>query len=152
MEIVGNIGNHGFMILIGGINTVNFVFSLATFYTLDKARNGAIVAVMDIIKSINLTELIIFLSAALIAGGFAVFLAMYFTRKFSKLVTVVNYKILCISIISLIAILSLIFSSFLGFLILITSTFIGMIAPLIGVKRSHAMGCLLLPVILFFIL
>ncbi len=34
MQLVGEIGNYAFMILIGGINTVNFVFSLATLYTL----------------------------------------------------------------------------------------------------------------------
>lgn len=152
MELVGNIGNYGFMVLIGGINTVNFVFSIATFYTLQKARNGAIVAVMEIVKNIGLNELVVFLAATLIAGGAAVFLALFFTRVFSKLIALVNYKILCISIILLICILSFVFGNVLGLVVLGTSTFIGMLAPLIGVKRSHAMGCLLLPVILFFVL
>ena len=152
MELVGNIGNYGFMVLIGGINTVNFVFSIATFYTLQKARNGAIVAVMEIVKNISLNELVVFLAATLIAGGAAVFLALFFTRVFSKLIALVNYKILCISIILLICILSFVFGNVLGLVVLGTSTFIGMLAPLIGVKRSHAMGCLLLPVILFFVL
>jgi len=152
MQLVGNIGNYGFMILIGGINTVNFVFSLATFYTLEKARNGAIVAVMEIIKSINLNELALFLTTALIAGGIASFLALSFARIFSKLIGKVDYKMLCISIIALISILSFIFGGFLGLIVLATSTFIGILAPLLGVKRSHAMGCLLLPVILFFVL
>lgn len=152
MELVGNIGIYGFLILVGGINTVNFVFSIATFYTLQKARNGAIVAIMEIIKSINLNELIIFIAAALIAGGIAVFLALYFTRIFSKLISLVNYKILCILIILLISILSFVFGGILGLVVLAASTSIGILAPLIGVKRSHAMGCLLLPVILFFVL
>lgn len=152
MQLVGNIGNYGFMILIGGINTVNFVFSLATFYTLQKARNGAIVAVMEIVRSISLNELIVFLAAALIAGSIAAFLALLFARVFSKLIGLVNYKMVCMLIIGLISILSFVFGGILGLVVLVTSTFIGMLAPLIGVKRSHAMGCLLLPVILFFIL
>lgn len=36
MTLVGEIGNYAFLILIGGINTVNFVFSLVTFYILQK--------------------------------------------------------------------------------------------------------------------
>jgi TctA family transporter len=44
------------------------------------------------------------------------------------------------------------FSSWIGLLVLFVSTFTGMIASLVGVKKSLAMGCLLLPVILFFIL
>lgn len=152
MQIVGNIGVYGFMILLGGINTVNFVFSLVTFFTLEKARNGAIVAVMQIIEDIGLKELIIFLLAVLISGSIAVFLALFFAKVFSKVIGVVNYKVLCISIISFIVVLSLVFGGFVGLLVLVTSTFMGMIAPLIDVKRSHAMGCLLLNVILFFIL
>ena len=44
------------------------------------------------------------------------------------------------------------FSSFIGLYILIISTCIGIIPNVVNVKRSHSMGVLLLPVILFFIL
>ncbi len=152
MQIVGEIGMYAFMILIGGINTVNFVFSLATFYTLEKARNGAIVAVLEIIKNINLNELIILMCAALIAGGIATFLALKIARVFSKVINMINYRMICISIISLISALAFVFSGFIGLLVLGTSAALGMIAPAVGVKRSNAMGCLLLPVIFYFLL
>lgn len=152
MQFVGKIGMYAFMVMIGGINTVNFLFSLVTFYTLEKARNGAIVAVMEIIKSISFTELIILVSAALITGSVATFLALNLSKIFSKVINKVNYNMLIIGVISLIVILVFIFSSWLGLLILITSTAIGIIAPSLGVKRTHSMGCLLLPVIFFFIL
>ena len=151
-QLVGDIGNYAFLILVGGINTVNFVFSLVTLYTLQKARNGAIVAVMEILQSISINELVVFLCAALITGGIATFLALFITRGFSKLINKINYRKLCISIISLIAILVLYFSGFVGALILVVSTAVGIIPALIGVKRSNAMGCLLLPVILYFVL
>jgi len=152
MQLVGDIGMYAFMILIGGINTVNFVFSLVTFYTLEKARNGAVVAILEILKTIDINGLIVFLGAALIAGGIAAFLAMFFARGFSNLISRVDYKMLVLGIIFFITILTLYFSGMIGFIILLTSTAIGLIAPLSNVKRSHAMGCLLLPVILFFLL
>ena len=152
MNIVGNIGNYAFLILIGGINTVNFAFSLVTLYTLQKARNGAVVAVMEIVKSIDINGLITFLAVALIAGGLATFLVLLFTRIFSRIITKVNYRMLCFVIISFITVLTFYFSSWIGLLILIVSTAIGLIAPITGVKRSNAMGSLLLPVILFFLL
>lgn len=152
MQIVGNIGNHAFLILVGGINTVNFVFSLVTLYTLQKARNGAIVAVLEITKSIGMQELVTFLCAALITGGIATFLALFITRGFSKLISKINYRKLCIGVISMISVLVLYFSGFIGVLILVVSAGIGIVPALIGVKRSNAMGCLLLPVILYFIL
>ena len=151
-QLVGDIGNYAFLILVGGINTVNFVFSLVTLYTLQKARNGAIVAVMEILQSISINELVVFLCAALITGGIATFLALFITRGFSKLINKINYRKLCISIIALISVLVLYFSGFIGVLILVVSTAIGIVPALIGVKRSNAMGCLLLPVILYFIL
>ncbi|MBW2983787.1 tripartite tricarboxylate transporter permease [Candidatus Woesearchaeota archaeon] len=151
-QLVGDIGNHAFLILVGGINTVNFVFSLVTLYTLQKARNGAIVAVMEILKEISVNELVVFLCAALIAGGIATFLALFITRGFSSLINKINYRKLCISIITLISVLVLYFSGIIGILILVVSTAIGIIPALVGVKRSNAMGCLLLPVILYFIL
>lgn len=152
MQIVGEMGMFAFMILIGGINTVNFVFSIATFYTMQKARNGAIVAVLEIIESISIREMWLFLAAALVAGGIATFLACYITRGFSFLISKINYKALCISIILLILILTVYFSGAVGFLVLLTSTALGIMPAQIGVKRSDAMGCLLLPVILYFIL
>ena len=152
MQIVGNIGEHAFMIMIGGISTVNFLFSIATLYTLQKARNGAIVAVLELVKQINYQEMMIFLAVALIVGGVATFLALKITKIFARMVSKMNYKIVCCSIIVFILILTVFFDGFLGLIILSISTALGMIAPLKNVKRSNAMGCLLLPVILFFIL
>jgi len=126
-QLTGNIGEYAFIVLIGGINTVNFTFSLVTLYALEKARNGAVVAVLEILKSIDLNGLIVFLAAALIAGGIATFLAMGFARGFAKFITKINYQYLCIAIISLIVILVFYFSSWLGLLVLAVSTVIGMI-------------------------
>ena len=43
-------------------------------------------------------------------------------------------------------------SGFLGLLILIIGSFLGMVPVLLNVGRNHLMGCLLIPVILFFVL
>ncbi|MBU0614993.1 MAG: tripartite tricarboxylate transporter permease [Nanoarchaeota archaeon] len=151
MNLVGDIKDYGFMILIGGINTVNFTFSLATLYALEKARNGAVVVVSQLL-SVGRIELVVLLCAGLIAGGVATYLALGISKVAATLITKINYKVLVISIISLITLLTLVLSGIVGLMILIVSTAAGMIAPLVGVKRSHAMGCLMLPVILFFML
>ncbi|MCH8032578.1 MAG: tripartite tricarboxylate transporter permease [Bacteroidetes bacterium] len=152
LSLVGHIGMYSFMILIGGINTVNFVFSLVTFYTLEKARNGAVVAVMEVLKTIDASGLIIFLGAALLAGGISAYLALVIAKVFSKYMEKVNYHRLISGVIIFITVLVAYFSGLVGLMVLFTSTAIGMLAPLLNVKRSNAMGCLLLPVILFFIL
>ena len=152
LSLVGHIGMYSFMILIGGINTVNFVFSLVTFYTLEKARNGAVVAVMEVLKTIDASGLIIFLGAALLAGGISAYLALVIAKVFSKYMEKVNYHRLISGVIIFITVLVAYFSGLVGLMVLFTSTAIGMLAPLLNIKRSNAMGCLLLPVILFFVL
>lgn len=151
MNLVGKISNYGFMILIGGINTVNFAFSLVSYYTLQKARNGAVVAILKILESVNIYGLTVFLCAALIAGSVGTYLALKISKFFAKFIVKVKYRLLCCSIILLIVIMSVVFSGFFGLIVLLVSTALGMVPALIGVKRSNAMGCLMLPVILFFI-
>ena len=152
MQFLGNIGMYSFMILIGGISTVNFLFSLVTFYTIDKARNGGIVAIQEIIGSIDFSQFMLLVAVSLVAGGIATFLALLFSRGFAAIVSKVNYKHLSLAIMLLIGILAVVFDGLTGLLILAASTAIGLIPPHVQVKRSMAMGVLLLPVILFFLL
>ena len=152
MELVPGLNMFAFLILVGGINTVNFAVSLVTLYTLGKARNGAVVAVLELLKTITTTQLLIFLGTALFAGSIATLLTLFIAKKFAVWMEKVNYRKLCLMVIAFITILSFVFDGFLGLLILGTSTALGLLSPLLGIKRSNAMGCLLLPVILFFLL
>jgi putative membrane protein len=146
-----DIGDKGFMIMVGGINTANMLTSIATAYILGKARNGAILAVNNIMGSIDFRALIIFLISLLIAAGVATVLALKISKLFSKVVAKVNYTILVSIIIIFIMILTIYFDGFLGLGILITSTAIGILATKLNVGKNHLMGCLILPVILYFV-
>ncbi len=148
--LVGGFTDYTFLILTGGIGTANFAFSLAAFYSIEKARNGAIAAVMQILPSIGLQELIILCLTCLVAGGTSVFLTLWFARTFAKWIAKVNYPLVCLCIMLFIAVLVVIISDISGFFVLITATALGMIPPLIGVKRSTTMACIMVPVMLFF--
>ena len=152
MQITRNLKEDGFMILMGSINTFNFILSIVTLYVLDKARNGSIIVIQKLIDIISINHIIIFLSAVIIAGSLSVFLALGLSRIFSKIMGIVNYRKMVLSVIFLITGLVLVLTGPLGLLILIISTAIGIIPPTVNISRTHAMGCLLLPVILYFIL
>jgi len=138
-----------FLSFLGGINTVNMFVSLITFYTLDKARNGSIVALKDIIGSINLSTLLLVIASCLFVGSIAVFLGITIGKVFSNIVQKVNYKLLIISIIFFIVLLSFIFDSFLGLLIILIGTSLGIMTSKLEVAKSYLMGCLLLQVLVF---
>lgn len=152
MQLVGELGIYAFLVLIGGINMVNFMFSLVTFYTLQKARNGAVVAISEIMKSFSISEMIVFIGASLLAAGIAVFLTLKIAKIFALIMTKISYSKVVLAVISFVTALVFYFSSWQGLLVLLVSTSIGIIPNLLGVKRSLAMGCLMLPVILFFII
>ncbi len=137
-----------YLILVGGINTVSMILSLITLFTIEKARNGSIIVVQQLMQTIDMNTLILFLSVALIAGGIATFFTMYVSRIFSKIMNRVNYSILSVLIISFIGIMVLYFSGFIGLLILISATAIGLIPNIVDISRSNSMACLLVPIIL----
>ncbi|HII72382.1 TPA: hypothetical protein HA265_06525, partial [Candidatus Woesearchaeota archaeon] len=151
-QIVGKIGDEGFLCLVGGINTANMLVSIATAYTLSKARNGAIVVVNQLIESITFQDMIVFIILALITGGIATLLAILISKKFSSLITKLDYTNTVATIIVFITVLTFIFDRHIGLIILITSTGVGLIASSLNIGKNHLMGCLIVPVILFFIL
>ena len=142
------IGDKGFMILIGGVNTVNMILSLVTLFVLGKARNGSVIAISKLME-VKLTDILILVAASVVVGIICIFLALFVAKRFSYVIAKVDYRKLIAAITALIAVLSVILSGALGLLILAVSASVGMIAPLKGVSRTHAMGCLLLPVIFF---
>ena len=151
-NIVGDIGDEGFLTLVGGINTANMLISIGTAFALHKARNGAIVVVNELLGVVSFEQMLLFLGVALVVGGVAVVLALRISKIFSKYIVRVDYKTVVRSIIGFIVILTVLFDGVVGLLILVTATSIGVMASLWGVGKNHLMGCLILPVILFFIL
>jgi len=141
-----------FLVIVGSINTFTMVVSFIALYSIDKARSGSVVVISKLIESFNLNHLILFLGVSLIAAGGATFLTMKFAKIFSKFMTKVNYAKLCISVIIIVVSLVIIITGWLGLIVLVTSTALGLIPNIYGLGRNHLMGCLLLPVILFFLL
>jgi len=149
---VGDIGDEGFLTLVGGLNTASMAISIAAAYILQKARNGAIVAVNELMGSVGFKEMVLFMGVALAAGGIAALLTIYLSKVFAKYIVKVNYTKLLSGIIIFITLLTLYFDGFIGFTILLTATAIGLVTTTFGVGKNHLMGCLILPVILYFVL
>lgn len=141
-----------YLILTGGINTVNFIIALISVYTIDKARNGAIAVVMEIITVLDIPKLVFFAAVVLITGGIATILTLKIAKVFSKLMNKINYRYISIGIIIFILILCVALSGWIGLLVIFVSTAVGVIPQLTDCCRSNAMGCILVPVILFYLI
>ncbi len=150
-QVVKNMRDRIYLALVGAQGTMSVVFSLVTFYTLGKAKDGSIVTISKLLK-IDFSSFLLLITVMLFAGSIAIFLVLFFAKIFSNLISKINYKLLIISIICFIFLMCVFLNGLIGMIVLITAASIGLIAPLKGIARNHAMGCLILPVIFYLIL
>jgi putative membrane protein len=71
-------------------------------------------------------------------------------KKFVFWIRKVNYANLCRTTFLLLFILVFLFNGLIGVFICFSAFLIGLIPNLVGIKRSHCMGVLILPTILYF--
>ncbi len=139
-----------FLVMVGGINTVSSIFVLATLFLIGRARTG-VLAVMKQFLNLDIYGFAILLAASLVAIGLSVVVTLLLGRFIAKRITKFKYrKLSFIVLVILIGLVGLL-SGWLGLLVASAGTAIGLIAPKVGIKRIHAMGCLAIPIVIYFI-
>ncbi len=142
--------SHSYLVLTGGLHAADFLASLVTLVALDKARNGTL-AVMDELITISSTDLWTLGGVALAAGVIAFALALLSAKGFAELVERVNYPALSACILAFLVVLVAVLSEWKGLIVLTVSAALGLLAPWLKVSRAHAMGCLLIPTLLYYL-
>ncbi len=142
------------ILTLSAINTANSFFVLGALFLILRPRSGAAIVVNELVEvnewsaALPPSELVLLMIAALLASCLGFFLTLLLGGRLANVMPRIPYDKLAWGIIIFITIMVIAFTGPLGLLVLIVSTSIGMIAPLTGIRRSHAMGVLLLPVIL----
>ncbi len=149
-SMLRKIRSESYLIMLGCIASVSAVFALVTLYSIGKARNGSIVALSQLLD-LSTASFYLLMLVMLTSGGIAAILSLNLARYFSRLVEAINYKLLSSCTILFIVSLVFFFSGIIGVLVLATSTAIGMTAVSAGTGRHNAMGCLMLPVIIYYL-
>ncbi len=142
--------NQSFLFLVGAINMMVMIFSFVALYSINKPRTGSAVIIGKLFPSFEFKTLLICLAVCLFASGISFILSLLFARIFSKIITKVNYPLLCILIILFIFIICFFISGWISILILIISSAIGILCSELGIKKINLMGCLILPVIIYY--
>lgn len=138
--------NRGFLVILGGINSISIVFMFSVLFFIGKARNGIYSAINSIFTFSYYQYyyvILIMVIGAIIASVITILIGMFFSKNISKM----NYRKINLIIILFIGILCLLLSGIIGIYILILSSIIGLIPQLTGIKKTHLMGCLIIPVI-----
>jgi len=151
VQYLGGSGEaRSFLITISGINVANDVFSLVSLFLVGNPRSGASVAIQGILGELIFFDVLYLVGVIMLTAGIAALLTRYLGKIIPKYLEKVNYKILIISVIIFITGLVLFLTNPLGLLILFTSTSLGLLCSFLEIRRSHCMGILLIPSLLFF--
>ena len=150
-EMSGKIDKKGFLVLLGAIGTIVTGLNFIALYAIQKPRSGTAIIVGKILAELSIQTLIAILATALVAGSIAVFVTLFCAKHFLKIIEKVNYQKLCIAVLLILSTMSILISGFWSLPILITATALGIITNIWGIRKMHLMGCLILPVILYFL-
>jgi len=99
---------------------------------------------------VGLRELVFLIGVALFAGGIAAVLQLQLGKLAAKHIGRMPYRATCIAVMVSIIGLTIWYSGLIGLPILATATAIGLLPATTGIKRTHCMGVIMLPCILYF--
>lgn len=142
-----------FLVSLNGANTANAIFSLVALFMIHKTRSGAMVAINDLvnIKEWDVSIIIILLSVIVFVSIISYFTTIYLGDRVAGFLARINYEKLCAVILFMLVLLVLSLTGFFGLGILMISVPIGMFASYAKIRKTHAMGVIMLPVIMYFI-
>jgi len=140
------------IMVLGAVNTAASLTVLAGLFILLKPRSGTAIALNELLtvqrwEATLPPQALAYLLAGLIVATLVAYpatcgLARLCAGWFPK----VDYPRLLKGIVAGLTLLVLCFTGPLGLLVLAVATAVGLVAPLSGVRRSHAMGVLLVPI------
>ncbi len=141
-----------FLISLSGANTANAIFSLIALYVIQKGRSGAMVAMGRLVdvNEWDASVVIILLIVIVVISVISYYTTIFLGDRVSGLLSKVNYSKLCGGILLGLSVMVFMFSGIFGFMIFLISIPIGMIASFAKIRKTHAMGVILLPVIMYF--
>jgi len=137
-----------FIVILSVINTINFVLSILTLYLIGKARNGAILVVLQLIETITFNQLAFFMIIVVIVSFIAFFLTLKIGKKIIMIVSKINMKIVNICILIFLFLIVFFLTNIYGILIMFASVSLGALVNSLNIRRVHLMNVLLIPVII----
>ncbi len=138
-----------FLSLVSSIATAHTFFSFSSLFAIEKARIGAAVAVRELLGKIEEPQLMLLLGAATLSISLSLLLLLALSGRIVRLLSSLDHRSLNLLLLLLIPFLVLLLQGLPGILVLGIACCIGIIPPLTGIRRTHVMGLILLPAILY---
>ena len=135
-----------FLALVSSIAASHAVFAFSSLLSIGKAREGAL-AIINGIKPVSASDLPALLGVLLLSAGISAFLLMRLSRYASALSSF-DTRTLNLAVLAYLVCAVAIISGGDGLLLFATATAVGLLPPLLGIRRTHVMGLIIVPSIL----
>jgi putative membrane protein len=145
------------IVTLSSVNTAATFSVTVMLFIILRARSGVTIAVSELIaiepwqSLIMPAGLIYLLMFLVLSGALSYFLTLYLGRLFAKKFHAIPYQSLVVFTLVFVFVLVVLFTGILGLIVLFAATSIGFLPICWGVRRSHCMGILLIPIILYFL-
>ena len=152
VQSIGGLNNpRTFLMMTAGINSANDVFSMISLYLVGNPRSGASVAIEKLLGEPTFHETLLLIGVMMMVSGISACITLFLGKRASCFLDKINFRLLNMAVILLIVALVFMMTGFYGMLILITSTSIGVLCAYLEIRRSHCMGVMMIPTLLFFL-
>lgn len=148
-EIIDEKDDRQFLFLIGAINIIVMAFSFLTLYSINKSRTGSAAAISQILENFRFNELIIILITIILVTLLSFFISIFLAKKFSTIISKIKYNYLSILVLIILIVLVDYITGIKGLLVFAVSTCLGITTIFMGIRRTHMLGCLVIPAIIF---
>ena len=140
--------------ILSAVNTAVTVMVLGFLYIIGRSRSGATLALkmmypIDTWSGLHPTTDFIRLIAVTIAAGLIAVPMMFVVgRGILKLHELIPLQTMVLSVIIFVSILVYLSTGWIGMGVLIVGVVMGLMPPRLGIRRSHAMGIILMPIMI----
>ena len=143
--VPGESGARGFLVASSGANTANTVFALFALLALGTPRTGVMVA-MDRAGTVASAGVLLGTVPLAAAVGFALVVSVgdVYLRTVGRL----DYARVCLATGGLLVVLAYLFAGSLGLAIFALAAVVGLLPPVLGVRRVHLMAVLVPAIVL----
>jgi putative membrane protein len=139
-----------FLVFLSSINTADAVYSILALYTIQNARSGVGVIIGKVLE-VDAGTVMLLAGVMAFSAFFAAFAHIEIGKRMAGLMSRIDYGKICVASLLCILILIYAFTGVFGLLIAGLATVIGLLPIYSGVSRTHLMGVLLVPTIMFFL-
>ena len=152
--IVTRLGSEGsdreFLVSVSGVNTANALLTLVALFVVGRPRSGAAVAIEELVD-LDRRLLLVMVTIVLLVSILSYFATLAAGRMAAKVVRRLNYRILCIAVLAFLTAMTFGFAGPFGLFLYLVSTVMGLVAPFAGIRKTHAMGVLMVPLLAYYL-